>query len=929
MKKKLLFKLFIFAVIGAFVTVTSCKDYDDDITNLQDQITSLKTTVDAINGSGKIIKSVTSTADGVVITLKDGPSYTITNGADGANGAPGSVVTIGENGNWFIDDVDTGLAAQGPAGAPGEKGETGEAGAPGADGDYYYPNEDGFWYKVDGVTGEEEATTMAWLPAGTITAVFDAETGNVTLYNVEGASGPIALGPNLAIVSLHVIPDYVADEGGALPILLFNPLVTEDCGEIVPATVAKFRVSPSNASVDAIDIENIALLYNNPTVRSSAIAPVATFKSLEDGVLEVWVEINTEEVEDGTTDKIDQLQLEVPMLSGAKVYSDWMTVDAEKIEDIILVNSQDEELVTDWEEYEIPVLLDDAKALAKEDSAVVELVYNETLDLLDVVDTWAVDIAAMLNLDTYGLSYVFDLNDADGDPIEYKLGTNATDQQQFIKLEGSEISTRVYDIDEPNPAAIDRTPIVHVQLMNGDCMVIEGFIKINIIEAQPEPIDPVTFVVDGGVEAGCEDFVLRVGTQAMNENFYAVAKVTKTFFHANYDWEETTGGVGTITEEVDPNDTESYNLVWTVTETDLWDNIGETITKSGTYTYGPNVIKVTFTAEVSQPTADLSDIMITNYWDANKTYIQHNVAVPALGATDPSLATFANNINNAFQTTADKLIDLEAANEDYAGYTYEYFFADDQPITEVDGIEISVDATGKQLLASDDEGVTTEVVATINPQAAGTGDILAYNELSDLGKYLLNKGPEFMKAKLYMALLNECDRELDLVGDFDGSFLVHFLRPVNVEGQAADNFVDGVDVGAEGSVLDIKSVVRLSDWRNYAKSVTTYYFEPDNDNYYDYYDVTAITVDVANITPEGLMTSGGTELTELPSTIEIAQTAPDATYDFGTLTYENNGATLVEEFTLKVPVTVSYKWGDVQTIVDVVVRPTSATKSAQ
>ena len=41
MKKKLFFKFFIFAVIGAFVTLTSCKDYDDDINNLQDQIEKL------------------------------------------------------------------------------------------------------------------------------------------------------------------------------------------------------------------------------------------------------------------------------------------------------------------------------------------------------------------------------------------------------------------------------------------------------------------------------------------------------------------------------------------------------------------------------------------------------------------------------------------------------------------------------------------------------------------------------------------------------------------------------------------------------------------------------------------------------------------------------------------------------------------------
>jgi len=42
MKKKLLFKLFIFAVIGAFVTVTSCKDYDDDISRLDADLTALK-----------------------------------------------------------------------------------------------------------------------------------------------------------------------------------------------------------------------------------------------------------------------------------------------------------------------------------------------------------------------------------------------------------------------------------------------------------------------------------------------------------------------------------------------------------------------------------------------------------------------------------------------------------------------------------------------------------------------------------------------------------------------------------------------------------------------------------------------------------------------------------------------------------------------
>jgi phage host-nuclease inhibitor protein Gam len=49
MKKKLFFKLFIFAVIGALVTVTSCKDYDDDITKLNTELSALKT--DMVNKS--------------------------------------------------------------------------------------------------------------------------------------------------------------------------------------------------------------------------------------------------------------------------------------------------------------------------------------------------------------------------------------------------------------------------------------------------------------------------------------------------------------------------------------------------------------------------------------------------------------------------------------------------------------------------------------------------------------------------------------------------------------------------------------------------------------------------------------------------------------------------------------------------------------
>lgn len=57
------------------------------------------------------------------------------NGAPGADGADGITPSIGMNGNWYLGETDTGVAATGPAGVDGEDGAPG---APGADGQSAY-----------------------------------------------------------------------------------------------------------------------------------------------------------------------------------------------------------------------------------------------------------------------------------------------------------------------------------------------------------------------------------------------------------------------------------------------------------------------------------------------------------------------------------------------------------------------------------------------------------------------------------------------------------------------------------------------------------------------------------------------------------------------------------------------------------------------
>ena len=76
--------------------------------------------VDGINGKDG--------ADG-----KDG-----TNGQNGSDGKDGKTPFIGENGNWWIGETDTGVKAAGTDGKDGEKGDKGDAGQNGGSSGYFH-----------------------------------------------------------------------------------------------------------------------------------------------------------------------------------------------------------------------------------------------------------------------------------------------------------------------------------------------------------------------------------------------------------------------------------------------------------------------------------------------------------------------------------------------------------------------------------------------------------------------------------------------------------------------------------------------------------------------------------------------------------------------------------------------------------------------
>ena len=188
------------------VTYVGCKDYDDDIDNLQTQIDASKASIAELQKfvkEGKWVKSVEPITGGFKITFNDGTPYEIVNGAKGdkgdtgATGAEGqsSILTVDPTtGEWLINGEKTGWSAKAPYiqdgywyywskdKATGEQGEEGPAGANGFS--PYIANgtngDKGYWYFYE--PDNKDAITSGDLKGWVKGAFTDATT---TLTKIE------------------------------------------------------------------------------------------------------------------------------------------------------------------------------------------------------------------------------------------------------------------------------------------------------------------------------------------------------------------------------------------------------------------------------------------------------------------------------------------------------------------------------------------------------------------------------------------------------------------------------------------------------------------------------------------------------------------------------------------------------------------------
>lgn len=122
-------------VVGSGGILSSCKDYDDDIDQLRQEVAVNKSAIEDINSkiaAGAILESVepNATNTGIIVTVTKNGSKQTFEIKNGVNGTDADVWTIEQDANgaymWAKNGVLTNYPAQGPKGDKGDQGETGD-----------------------------------------------------------------------------------------------------------------------------------------------------------------------------------------------------------------------------------------------------------------------------------------------------------------------------------------------------------------------------------------------------------------------------------------------------------------------------------------------------------------------------------------------------------------------------------------------------------------------------------------------------------------------------------------------------------------------------------------------------------------------------------------------------------------------------------
>ncbi|MGN0310331.1 MAG: PL29 family lyase N-terminal domain-containing protein, partial [Bacteroides sp.] len=605
-KKYLSVVLFSALMLGTAGTFTSCKDYDDDIENLQGQITTLKGTVDDLQKkieSGLVVTKVEKSANGVNITFSNGQTYELKDGADGKDAV---VWTIGQDGFWYQDGEKTEYKAIGADGAAGEAG---------ANGYYYKPNAktgcfDIYVIDADGKEKFVEATTISYVSA--VEGVSVVHDGNKLIIKgaVDSKGNPADVELNLGakLASVAFVPDFL-DELSKYPLAKFYHVdrFLDEAIYVAPAGATQYdfipqtkldksnnvkltyRVNPQGAYVEGAVLNFI----NRSIQQTRAIAGdkgdllnVVGAPEISNEQIIVKAGINASkrqaanEAATGAA-TFDLAALQASVGTGVPVTSDYIAVRSEEVVPILVdsvqtnatatvkyynrtkaitaANPETDAFVKKFVPEVSKVTGTDANGVSRVIPEHLKFAYKNAAGEAGSIDL-SKKVGLFVDADkkwltSYGIesmSYEFSL------PAEYKDDdANHTNQQWFVKLNGTVLSVNTDNLTGGLTQAIGRRPVVRVDAFltnnaGAKKLVASAYIRLEIAErvvnVNAHNItlgDPKNYEYHALTATGTE--VANMAWARINNEIYGAESLTATNFWNFYGTDANTYEVKVIT----------------------------------------------------------------------------------------------------------------------------------------------------------------------------------------------------------------------------------------------------------------------------------------------------------------------------------------------------------------------------------------------
>ncbi len=793
------------------------------------------------------------------------------------------------------------------------------------------------------------------------------------------------------LTSLQVVPDLYVDGIETIELKSFKytawNVTSSAAAETVKqgtatsttaqdVTAVRYLVSPTTVTTE--DIQEPSFVFEKAETRSAVKEQLLNVDSysVKDGVLTVNVKKAS-----GTEITLDKGYIYTAAL-GVPIAEKWLT-DANKPE---VVYSDFVALAETTVEPKIAALVDDKFVCEEPDghnhyyesyeaaqaaAAVKQVAYDDKLDLLTLVTGCYVDATdgaveiTKEELTAAGLEFRFAL------PTKpYVLGTNESDQQQFATIAGSTMTSKLPDGTTNNQAAIDKTPVVRVELVdvNNDNAVVDvRYFKIQWVRKTIAPID-LGVIYTFEYTLGCNEFqgkflwnqmvnevLAKIGETGMSQDEFlatyttptikTVEKGSKEYYYHEVGTVATAlaKGVEFVYNFDDPVDESAAAFTWRLTVDQIGDVIDDLLAdKEVKYVVNVTIPaqnsyqgSVNFAFEVKVALPELPEIY---GYDSSFWYTDYTLAY---------VYPIQYNTPGAFETCAyryelDRLFaDSKTVKNLLPCGAWDIQFAEEQPAKDY-GYAVAAttvpaaDATGHQLVKGLETAVQLNYAAGEPWYAPATTEEGAVNvaDVADIQVQVVNN-------EAGIGILNK-EATLDVWAQINAknnykvaTFNVYFVAPLKINSELKDAYF--VDQVISGSTIDCSKAFTMTDFKDYiVAKVTTGTTEKEKyaDKLYKYYVVKDPVWNLANAMTNLKKDSEGNYVVDETITAETAKIKAEdrfgvgcitANADNSSLTFKNvKGVKVEKTIKLFIPVTVSHKWGTLTEPVTVDLLPEAA-----